>query len=334
MAMSALGMDRRTFLQLTAGATATAALAGRASVAEAAPLAELNLWGPPAGPSVTLAHGVATNRMDNVAANCTFTAWRNPDELRAGLTSGSIIASIVPAQLAANLYNRGFPIRLANIMTEGLLYVLSEDHGIGSIADLKGRSLAVPFRGDTPEILFTQLLRHHDIAEEDVTVSYVSTPVEAVQLLLAGRVEAAMVVEPAASAAVIRGRQAGKDVQRVVDITAEWAAMTGGDAVLPMAGLAVTGAIYEDAPDVIDLLRADIRDSLADVMANPAEAAANASEPLNLPAPVIVESIANSRLTARDATEIRPHVEAMFRAMGGPDLQRIGGQLPGDEFYL
>lgn len=326
-------LSRRRLLALT-GSAALVAGAGLPRRSAAAPLDALSLWGPPAGPSVTLAHAVATDRLAQVAGQASFTAWRNPDELRAGLTSGQIVASVVPAQLAANLYNRGFPIRLANIMTEGLLYVLSEDRGIGAIPDLAGRSLAVPFRGDTPEILFTQLLRHHGIAEGDVEVSYTATPVEAVQLLLAGRVEAAMVVEPAASAAVLRGRQAGKDVRRVIDITAAWGEMTGGAAVLPMAGLALTDAIYAEAPEIMDPLRAALRDATQDVLANPVTAAANATESLGLPAPVIAESIPNSRLVARDATEIRPEIEAMFRAMAGDDLKRIGGAMPGDDFYL
>lgn len=325
--------DRREFTRLVAASTALLTT-GAPSILTAAPLAELGLWGPPAGPSVTVAHAVATGRLDALAETSSFTAWRNPDELRAGLTSGQIVASVVPAQLAANLYNRGFPIRLANIMTEGLLYVLSEDTAISGIPDLKDRSLAVPFRGDTPEILFTQLLRHHGIEDKDVAVTYVSTPVEAVQLLLAGRVEAAMVVEPAASAAVLRGRKAGKQINRVIDITEQWAEMTGGPAVLPMAGLAVTGAVYQDAPELVDPLRVALRSALTEVQADPVAAAANAAEPLGLPAPVVIESIPNSRLVARDAKEIRPEVEAMFRAMAGPDLKRIGGTLPGDDFYL
>jgi len=322
---------RRTTLSMLGALAASPFLPGRAA---ATPLAELGLWGPPAGPSVTLAHAVATGRLDALADNATFTAWRNPDELRAGLTSGTITASVVPAQLAANLYNRGFPIRLANIMTEGLLYVLSEDAGITAIPDLAGRRLAVPFRGDTPEILFTRLLRHHGIVEADVDVSYVATPVEAVQLLLAGRVEAAMVVEPAASAAVLRARQAGKDVTRVIDITVQWGAMTGGPAVLPMAGLALTEALYAGAPEVIDPLRAALRDTVPEVLADPQAAAANATGALGLPVPVIAQSVAQSRLVARDAAEIRPEIEAMFRAMAGDDLARIGGAMPGDDFYL
>ncbi|WBU53990.1 ABC transporter substrate-binding protein [Paracoccus sp. SCSIO 75233] len=325
-------LNRRALLRGAVVSASAVALPGLLRAQDR--LDQLALFGPPAGPSVTLAHAVATDRFADIATAATMTAWRTPDELRAGLTSGQIVASVVPAQLAANLYNRGFPIRLANIMTEGLLYVLSEDREIGAIPDLAGRSVAVPFRGDTPEILFTQLLRHHGLGEEDLTVSYAGTPVEAVQLLLAGRVEAAMVVEPAASAAVIQGRQAGKDVTRVIDITAEWGAMTGGPAVLPMAGLALTEAIYAEASGLVEPIRAAIRETLPEVLADPEAAAANATGVLGLPVPVIAESVPNSRLVARNASEVRSEIEAMFRAMAGDDLGRIGGKMPGEEFYL
>ncbi|MCY4186531.1 MAG: hypothetical protein OXC82_02035 [Rhodobacteraceae bacterium] len=49
---------------------------------------QLSLYGPPAGPSVTLAHVVASGRFLDIAENADFTAWRNPDELRAGLIQG------------------------------------------------------------------------------------------------------------------------------------------------------------------------------------------------------------------------------------------------------
>ena len=321
--------DRRAMLRLLGAALAAPLMPLPARAA--APLARLELWGPPAGPSVTLAHAVATGRLSGIAEETGFSTWRSPDELRAGLTSGEIVASVVPAQLAASLHNRGFPIRLANVMTEGLLYVIAEDTGIAAIPDLAGRAVAVPFRGDTPEILFSRLLRHHGIGESDLAVSYVSTPVEAVQLLLAGRVEAAMVVEPAASAAVLRAQQAGRSFTRVIDITEAWGAMTGGPAVLPMAGLAVTEAIYAGAPEVLSRLRAALREAVAEVRVDPRAAAANA---LGLPAPIVAEAIPNSRLVAHDAAGMRPELEAMFRAMAGEDLARIGGRMPDDEFYL
>ncbi len=324
-------LTRRKTLRLLGAAAATPLLP---AIADAARMETFTLYGPPAGPSVTIAHAVATGRLSPIADSADFVAWRNPDELRAGLTSGSIIASVVPAQAAANLYNRGFPIRLTNIMTEGLLYVISGKTDIGAISDLKGLRMAVPFRGDTPEILFSQLLAHAGLSADDLDITYVGTPIEGVQLLLAGRVDAALIAEPAASAAVLKGRQAGKDISRVIDITEAWGSMTGGPPIIPMAGLAVTKAVYEGRPEIIAPLQTALREAVEEVNANPKAAAANATKGLGLPVPVIASSIPHSRLVVRPAADIRPQVEAMYRAMAGPDLARIGGAMPDDAFYL
>ena len=241
-----LATSRRALMRAALTGCATLALPrlslARSDLTEApGRIATLALFGPPAGPSVTLAHAVARNAFADIADAATMTAWRSPDELRAGLSSGRIGLSVVPVQAAANLYNRGFPIRLANVMTNGLLYIVADGGGIATIPDLKGLRLAVPFRGDTPEILLRRLLEHAGLnPETDLQITWAGTPIEAMQMLLAGRVDAALTAEPAASAAVIQGRQAGKNITRAIDLQVEWGRMTGAAPVLPQAGLAVT----------------------------------------------------------------------------------------------
>lgn len=320
---------------ITAAAAGTVVLALPAQLRAQEKLAELALFGPPAGPSVTLAHAVATNRFATVAERSTMNAWRSPDELRAGLTSGNIQLSVVPVQAAANLYNRGFDIRLANIMTNGLLYIASGNAEIAAVPDLAGRSIAVPFRGDTPEILLSQLLAHHGIDEQsDVQITYAGTPVEAMQLLLAGRVEAALTTEPSTTAAVLQGAQAGKDIRRVIDLQTAWGKMTGAAPVLPQAGLAITGSFINAYGDTVPAILSALQDANAEVLADPAAAAAHASAMLGMPAPLLAASVPHSNLVARPAAEARADVERMLAAMAGPELAAIAGKMPDDGFYL
>jgi len=325
-------LSRRTTLSLLGAAAALPLLPARGA---AQPIGTLALHGPPAGPSITLAHAVATGRLSDLAQTSTFTAWRTPDELRAGLTSGEIALSVVPIQAAANLYNRGFPIRLANAMTDGLLYILAEDDGISAIPDLAGRHVAVPFRGDTPEIIFGQLLAHHGLdAGADLQITHAGTPTEAMQLMLAGRVEAALTTEPSTTAAILRGRQADKTLRRAIDLQAAWGAMTGAAPVLPQAGLAVTQGFLDAHGAALPALLAALEAATAEVLANPEVAARNATEALGLPAPLLAASIPHANLVARPAAEARADIERMLTAMAGPDMARIGGRLPDDAFYL
>lgn len=327
-----LPLSRRSTLSMMGAACAFPLFTRPSPATTQQPLA---LFGPPAGPSVTMAHAVATGRFDAISTESRFTAWRSPDELRAGLTSGTILASVVPVQAAANLYNRGFSIRLANVMTNGLLYIASPVTDIATIPDLAGRSVAVPYRGDTPEILFSQLLAHHGLdAENAPDITYAGTPTEAMQMLLAGRVDAALTSEPATTAAVLRGRQGGIDVHRVIDLQAAWGEMTVSEPVLPQAGFAVTEAFMEVHGEALPDMLAILETVTAEVLADPAAAAANATEALGMPAPLLAASVPNCNLVARPATEARGDIERMLTAMTGPSFERIGGSLPDDAFYL
>lgn len=302
--------------------------------AQAAKAGKLAIYGPPAGPSITLAHAVATGQFSDIASDASFTAWRNPDELRAGLTSGNIGLSVVPVQAAANLYNRGFPIQLANTMTNGLLYIIAEDTAIKSISDLAGKHVAVPFRGDTPEIIFAQLLKHHGLGKADVKITYTGSPVEAMQFMLAGRVDAALTAEPSTTAGVLRGKKAGKTIVRAISIQEAWGRMTGRAPVLPQAGLAVTKGFKAEGADMLAAILSKLAAVTHEVRANPKAAAANATEALGMPAPLLAASIPSSNLVARPASEARADVERMLSTMAGAGFKKIGGKLPDDGFYL
>jgi NitT/TauT family transport system substrate-binding protein len=255
--------------------------------------------------------------------------------MRAGLTSGTMQAVVLPVQAAASLYNRGFPLKLLNVMTKGLLYVISADTAVAGFADLKGKKLAVPFRNDTPDLVLARLLKHEKLtAGTDLTVETVGSPVEAIQMLLAGRVDAVLAPEPAISAAIIRAKGAGKTIARVIDIQKAWGEVSGGQPVLPQAGLALTNAFTGANPGAADALQEALEKVAAAVNAAPDKAAADAADALEMPAPVIAASVATSNLVAARASTMRAEIESMLTTLSDADPALIGGKLPDDGFYL
>jgi NitT/TauT family transport system substrate-binding protein len=328
--MSNLSISRRDLL-FGAAASAVALTHG----AHAAPLREIVLTGPPAGPSITLAHAAATGALGFLADKVTFKAWRNPDEMRAGLTSGTMPLVIMPTAAAANLHNRGLGIRLVNVMTNGLLFVIAADPALTSFPALKGRKLAVPFRNDTPEFVVKRFLRHHGLeAGRDLQVDTTGTPIEAIQLVLAGRMDAALVPEPAATAAILRAAMQGKTIHRVMDVQAEWAKVAGGPPVLPQAGLAVTDAFLSTHAPLVERLHAALVTATEAVNRAPAVAAGHSAAAFELPLPVIERAIPHSKLVAVRARDARADLERMFATIAEGDPAVIGGKLPGEAFYL
>lgn len=319
-------LNRRAFVT----ALSSAILARPAILRAAEPL---TLWGPPAAPSIILTQAIASGALKDVVPGATFKAWRTPDEMRAGLSSGNMSAVIVPTYVAANLYNRGLGVRLANVMTKGLLYVVAPAGTVTDIASLKGRRVGVPFRNDMPDFIFRRLLADAKLQPSDVTVDYSGTPPEAMQMLLAGRVDAALLAEPASSAAILRAMMAGKTVERAIDCRKPWTAATGYKTI-PQAGLVVTDKLTAQiGADGIAALQAALESAAQAVNTNPAAAASAAAAALELPAPVIEKSIAFSNLVAERATKVRGDLTGLLETLAKDDPRIVGGKIPDERFY-
>jgi len=320
-------LNRRTFVT----ALSTAILARPAILRAAEPL---TLWGPPAAPSIVLTQAIASGALKDIAPGTTFKAWRTPDEMRAGISSGNMTAVIVPTYVAANLYNRGLGVRLANVMTKGLLYVVAPIGTVTDIASLKGKRVAVPFRNDMPDFIFRRLLAAARLQPSDLTIDYSGTPPEAIQMLVGGRADAALLAEPASSAAILRAMlAAGQTLERAIDCQKAWTAATGY-ATVPQAGLAITDRLTSQiGAEGINMLQAALERAVGAVHQNPGAAASAAASSLELPAPVIEKSIAFSNLVAERATQARADLTGLFETLAKDDPRIIGGKLPDDRFF-
>lgn len=302
MSPTAFRPSRRSAL---AGAAALAMAFAAPSILRAAPLARLALYGPPAAPSIVLAHAIAAGLLAELAPEVTLSTWRTPDELRAGLTSGTIDLSVMPVQVAANLYNRGMGVGLVNSMTDGLLHVVAAEGSITDLAGLQGKRLAVPFVNDTPDFVLRALLDAQGLTDGVQQVP-VGSPIEAAQMLLAGQIDAALLSEPASTVAIMRGVPAGRHLARVLDLQEEWGRLTGGAPVLPQAGLAATQVFLDRGRELLPRLQAVLEQATAAVLADPVRAASDATAALEMPAPVLALSIPHSRLAARPASPAPP----------------------------
>lgn len=320
-------LTRRSFI-LTAS---TAVIAWPDTATAAAPL---TLWGPPAAPSIVLGQAVASGALKEIDASATFKTWRTPDEMRAGLSSGTMQAVIVPSNVAANLYNRGLGVCLLNIMTRGLLYIVAGEE-IGRIEDLAGKKLAVPFRNDMPDFIMRRLLARAGLKPgTDLRVDYAGTPLEAMQMLVAGRVDAALLAEPAVTAAILRARLSLTHFTRAIDCQKEWAKTVGGNGFIPQAGLAVTRSFIEKAgANGLKMLQSALQEAVGFVLAHPLRAALLLATELGLLSPIVAEAIPYSNLAALPASSVRPELESFFSILAEDDPRIIGGKLPDDAFY-
>lgn len=328
-------LTRRHVLATSAAALAAGLVPRGSTQAAPPPLDQLVMTGPPAPPTLYLAHLARQETLAAHARAVRFEQWKSPDQLRAGILSGAYQVAATPVNVAANLYRKGVAIRLLDVTVWGILSVLTTEDGIASIADLKGREIAVPFRGDVPDIVLRALLRKAGLVPgRDVTVTYVGTPIEGMQLLVARRVGTVLLPEPAATAALVRGGAVGLPVRKAIDVQQAWGRAMGGPARFPQAGTIVQAKLADERPELVRALAGGIKGAVDWIAANPGSAARLGADEFKLDAAIVQRSLAATRMEAVSAKAARPALERFFAVLAESDPATIGGGLPDAKFYL
>lgn len=332
-------LNRRQFMKTVAVGGSAVTLTGlfgctTEPTASTTTFNELVIAGPPAPPSILLARLAEQDSLKSLVPQVSFSVWKNPDQLRANAASGRYHGAETPSNVAAVLYQRGLPIQLLNINVWGLLYVLSAEESVNSWDTLHGQTIAVPFKGDMPDLVFRYLAEQNGAnPDHDFDLQYVATPVEAMQLLASGQVKQAVLPDPIATGAQAQGKENGLSIKRVLNLREEWGQVTGRAPRIPQAGMFVTKDLVKNQPELVEAIQTGLKDAVAWTKENPAEAAKLGAEHLGLKAPLIEKALPNIALELVPAAEARDDLEFFYTQLKtmSPDL--IGGDLPDDSFY-
>ncbi|MFP5382885.1 MAG: ABC transporter substrate-binding protein [Gammaproteobacteria bacterium] len=316
-----------------------AAPANGKAVASASVLPKLVLAGPYASVSNPLIHMVDSGALADVAREVSFITWRDPDQLRVLALKGGADVLAMPVNVAANLYNRGAEVQLLNVSTWGVLYLVSRDANLKTLADLRGKEVAMPFRGDMPDILFGLLADAQGIdTRRDLSLRYVATPIDAMQLLVMRRVDHALLAEPAVSMAL---RKTGSfplkviapELHRSVNLQQEWGRVYRREARIPQAGIAAMGKLRAQ-PALLARIEAEYARSLAWCNNNPDDCGKRVAARIDLLMPeAVADSVRAGGLDAVPAVKARPEVEFLFDKLLAKNPALIGGKKPDDGFY-
>ena len=289
-------LTRRRFLQISAATAAASALPLRAAE-------PFTLWGPPVTPTVLLAVAAEMGEARKIRP-FTVKSWQSPDMLRAGLLNKSIEISIVPSYVAANLRAQGQPVLLHNIMTRGLLAVMSKAGTISDLGGLAEKNLVMPFKNDMPDIVLQILAKKHGINLEN-RITYTATPPEAVTFFLQKDYPNALLPEPLASASILKGKQEGVNVERSFSLDKIWSetfnTAKGG---IAQAGLMVSETAAKEHADFLAALDKDLLAAVDWVANNGKSAAEIAANYMPAPVPALERAFPHSALCAIPAKTI------------------------------
>jgi NitT/TauT family transport system substrate-binding protein len=170
------------------------------------------------------------------------------------------------------LHNKGVGVRVA-LFLESPIWIVSAHPGEDVLQSLEGGAVLLPFGpGEMPELLFKALTTGTGV---QVETRHAGSALEAVNLLLLGRGDHALLSEPAASLAVSRSRSMEKKGVRQpvkrIDIRNAWRRAFPDHPDLLHCALAIVGPRADDCVTTQALRDAYIEAS-RQIMAQPREA--------------------------------------------------------------
>ena len=301
-------------------------------------LEKITLAGPFAAVSDPLIRMVNIGALDDIAKKTEFKIWKNVDQMRALALKGDVDFIATPTNVAANLYNRGADIRLLNVSIWGVLWMVSRDNSLKTIADFKGKEIAMPFRADMPDILFAKLAEESGLdPKKDFKIRYVANPLDAMQLLIMRRVDHALLAEPAVSMALRKTKSfpmklIAPDLYRSTDLQEEWGRLLKREARIPQAGMAVINKALDKK--VIQRFNEEYKKATQWCLDNPDEAGKIVADRIDLLTPEAVsDSIKVSQFKDVSAKDARKELEYFYTILHSKTPALIGGKLPDDGFY-
>ncbi len=261
-----------------------------------------------------------------------FTMVTAADELLGKIASGELDIALVPANMASILYsktNQG--ISVINLNTLGVLYGVSSDDSISTVADLKGKTVYLTGKGATPDYTLRHLLKASGLSDSDVTLEYKSEAAEVAAILKEKPEAVGLLPQPFVTAAL-----AQNDALKIVlDLSMEWDATATEDSGRLVTGVTICrNDVLKDQKEAVETFMAEHFASANFANSNVAEAAVLvAAAGIIEKAPIAEKAIPYCSIVSIDGEDMKSMLSGYLKVLFDMDPASVGGTLPADDFY-
>ncbi|MDD4081514.1 MAG: ABC transporter substrate-binding protein [Eubacteriales bacterium] len=255
-----------------------------------------------------------------------FILAASPDALVPALAKGEVDIACLPVNLAAILYqNTKGAVRVINVNTLGVIYILEKGADIKELDDLAGRKIYASGKASTPEYALTYLLEKAGV--ENVEVEWKADHSEALASFMSDPDGLAMLPQPFVTVA-----QTKKDHIRIaLDLTREWEAVTG-DTMITGVTVARQDFLTENPEAAARFLR-DHQASASYVNAKVKDAAVLVGKYGIVDALVAEKALPYCNIIYLDGDAMETALAAFYQMLFEQNPMSVGGQVPDAAFY-
>ncbi len=252
------------------------------------------------------------------------------DLIVARMTAKEADFAVIPVNLAAQLYQKKLPYKLAAAVTWGNLFIASQEQLDGWGA-LKGKEIYLMGKGLVPDIVFRTLLKENGLdPDKDVTLVYLSGATELAPNFLAGKAQVSMLPEPVLTTVRIKKHE----THVILDLQQEWNKVFETEKGYPQAGIFVRDELIQRSPQLVKNYLKVLEEGMLWLNENPSEAGLYAEElEMGLPAAVVEKSMPGNNIRYQSAANVQKELENFFQILYDFNPATVGGALPDDGLY-
>ena len=259
----------------------------------------------------------------------TFTMATDASEIAAGLVSGDLDIALIPANLAAVLYNKKTEkgIAVIDVNTLGVLYCVTGADGISSVGDLAGKTVYLTGQGTTPEYSLRYLLAQAGVT--DCTLEFKSEATEVAALLAADSTAIAVLPQPFATVAMVQNDA----LKEAFSLSESWDAVSGGSRMVTGVTV-VRKAFLKDHPQAVERFLKAHGESAAKAATDAAGTARLIAEyGIIEKEPVALKALPKCGVACLTGSEMEAALKGYLEVLRQADPASVGGEAPDSGFY-
>lgn len=254
------------------------------------------------------------------------------DELLPLMIKGEMDIALVPANVASVLYNKTEGgICVIDINTLGVLYMVSGDTNLQSIADLQGKTIYLTGKGTTPDYVLQYILSQNGLSAQDCTLEYKSEATEVAALLAEDPDAIGLLPQPFVTAACAQNEA----LSIIFDMNEEWEKVQGEGGSRMVTGVTVVRKEFlEENENAVKTFLAEHEASAAAINADPAGGATLVVEAgIVAKEPIAQKAIPFCHIVSITGEDMKQALSGYLQVLYDQSPEAVGGNLPGDDFY-
>ena len=265
--------------------------------------------------------------------NYEFSMMTAADELLPLMIKGELDIALLPSNVASVLYQKtNGGVTVIDINTLGVLYMVSGDSSISSVADLAGKTIYLTGKGTTPDYVLHYILNGNGIdADQDCTLEYRSEATEVAALLAENPDAIGLLPQPFVTAACAQNDA----LSVIMDMNAEWEKLQGENGSRLVTGVTVVrNEFLQEHENAVAAFMEEHKAS-AESMNTDVENGAKLAVASEIIAkePIALKAIPKCNITYIDGNEMKQALSGYLQVLYEQNPESVGGALPQDDFY-